>query len=100
MDKCNLLNRSSVPDCSNPTGPGYNKQSNRASTSHHGFKAFFLSWWNVQFEDGQVRLQIIGVLLSLGLHVALQDSQVLWVVPANRLTDVTTPQSGASLVNT
>ena len=57
--------------------------------------------WNVQFEDGQVSLQIIGVLLSLGLHVTLQDSEVLWVVPANTLSDVIMiPQSCASLVDT
>lgn len=45
----------------------------------------------VQLQHSQVGLQIVGILLSLRLHIALQRCQVLRVIP------VDSPQQFASL---
>lgn len=46
---------------------------------------------NSQLQDGQVGLQVVGVLSGLRLHVALQRRKVFWVVPVRQ--EITTHES-------
>ena len=42
-----------------------------------------VQWWsNLQFQDSQVGLQVVGIFSSLCFHVTLQCCKIFWVVPA------------------
>lgn len=44
---------------------------------------YTIFWGNSQFKNSQIGFQVIGVFSCLRFHIALQSSQILWVVSEN-----------------